>query len=159
MKHRYPLHNLHLPKARSWLVWLVFILPVASLVWACNLGHSSDLEQQQAANMQLAKALHKHVNHHDWQAAGNLCAETIRYRGRATQFTDIDEPKARFLTHYQNTRSGLRLISMEIRQLYPAGKYHVIVEGVARGDPPDTTLPVCLIYTIENEHITRLYAY
>lgn len=157
MKHRYPLTNLPQLSIRFWLYRLGLALPIVSLAWACH--YSSDLEQQQATNMQLTKTLHNHLNHREWQAAGNLCAETVRYRGRATQFTDIDEPKAQFLTHYQSSLSNAKSGSIEIRQLYPAGKYHVIVEGIARGDPADSTLPICLIYTIENEHITRLYAY
>ncbi|GAB3946491.1 hypothetical protein GCM10028805_17100 [Spirosoma harenae] len=89
------------------------------LLWACNLGQPTDLEQTQADNMRLTKTLHTHLNHHDWQAVEKLCAQTVRYRGRATHF----------------------------------------VEGVAICEPPDTTQPVCLIYTIEDQTITRLYAY
>ncbi len=126
---------------------------------ACQPGDTSGLEERQTANMQLTKALHKYVNDQDWQAAGQLCADRLRYRGRATQFADTEESRARFLDRYRHMPRAEGRSALEIRQLYPAGKYHVIVEGLTRGDPPDTTRPVCLIYTIEHNRITRLYAY
>jgi len=119
----------------------------------------SSTEQIQADNVRLTKTLHAHLNRRDWRAVEKLCAETVRYRGRATDFADVDEPRAKFLTHYRSTLQRTRPGSLEIRQVYPAGAYHVIVEGIATGQPPDTTRPVCLIYTIEDAHITRLYAY
>jgi hypothetical protein len=135
------------------------MLGIASLLWACGLSQSADLERTQADNMRLTKTLHAHLNHRDWQAVAGLCAETVRYRGRATHFADVDESKAQFLTHYRTTLTTKSSGSLEIRQLYPAREYHVIMEGVAIGELPDTIRPVCLIYTIEQKHITRLYAY
>ncbi|GAB3985265.1 hypothetical protein GCM10028807_00130 [Spirosoma daeguense] len=129
------------------------------LLWACNSGQSAELEQAQAANMKLTKTLHNHLNKQDWKAAEKLCAQTVRYRGRATHFAEVDEPKARFLRHYRATLPSARTGSIEIRQLYPAGAYHVILEGISTAETSDTTLPICFIYTIEDQHITRLYAY
>jgi len=126
---------------------------------ACSLSQPTDLERTQTANIRLTKTLHRHLTHHDWQAAEKLCAETVRYRGRATHFAEVDESKAQFLARFQSTMTSKTPGSLAIRQLYCAGAYHVIVEGIAPGQPPDTTQSVCLIYTIENQHITRLYAY
>ncbi|GAB2558326.1 hypothetical protein GCM10027190_05080 [Spirosoma areae] len=130
-----------------------------ALLWACRPAPPSDLERNQAANIRLTKTLHDHLNHHEWQAVERLCAETVRYRSRGTHFAEVEEPKAQFLTHYRMMLTRQRPGSLEIRQLYCAGGYHVIVEGIAAGEPPDSPLPVCLIYTIEKNHITRLHAY
>ena len=117
------------------------------------------MERTQANNVRLTRTFHSSLNHHDWQAVEGLCAGTVRYRGRATHFAEIEESKVRFLTRYRTAPANKTPGLLEIRQLYPAGAYHVIVEGIAAGEPPDTTSPVCLIYTIEDNHITRLYAY
>lgn len=137
----------------------LFSLLVVGLFWSCTSGSSTDLEHHQANNLRLAKALHTHLNRRDWPAVSGLCAKTVRYRGRITQFTDVEEPRAQFLTHYRATLYTDRPGQLEIRQMYPAGSYHIIVEGLVTGQPPDTVRPVCLIYTIEDDHITRLYAY
>lgn len=126
---------------------------------ACQSGESPGLEQQQTANMLLTKTLHKHLNNQNWQAAGTLCADRVRYRDRTMLLADVEESRAWLLDHYRYLHYAGERRALEIRQLYPAGKYHVIVEGLTRGDPPDTTRPVCLIYTIEHNRITRLYAY
>jgi len=112
----------------------------------------------QADNLRLTKALHAHLNQRDWVAIGGLCAPSVRYRGRLTQFAEVDEPRARFLTHYRSTLNADQPGALEIRQMYPANGHHVIVEGRV-GQPPDSTRPVCLIYTIEAGQVTRLYAY
>ena len=132
---------------------------LVDLLWACSANPSSDMERAQADNMRLTKTLHNYLNHRNWRAVERLCAETVRYRGRATHFAEVEESKVQFLSHYRSTLNSERPGSLEIRQLYPAGAYHVIVEGVAAGEPPDPPLPVCLIYTIEDQHVTRLYAY
>ncbi|MCY7349580.1 MAG: nuclear transport factor 2 family protein [Cytophagaceae bacterium] len=131
---------------------------LTGLLWACTPGPLSDLDRMQADNLRLTKTLHAHLNQRDWPAIGGLCAETVRYRGRLTQFAEVDEPKARFLTHYRTALYADQPGAFEVRQVYPAGGYHVIVEGRV-GQPPNTTRPFCLIYTIEDQHITRLYAY
>ncbi len=134
-----------------------WLLPaaLAGLLWTCT---PTDLERRQADNLRLTKALHACLNRGDWAALGGLCAPTVRYRGRLSGFAEVDEPQSRFLTRYRSTLGTDRPGVLEIRQMYPAGGYHVIVEGRV-GQPPDTTRPVCLIYTIEEGHLTRLYAY
>ena len=130
-----------------------------SILGACNANSSANMERAQADNRGLVKTLHEHLNRRNWQAIEGLCAETVRYRGRITHFMEVEESKARFLAHYRTTLTNEKPGSLEIRQLYLAGAYHVIVEGIVAGEPPDPPLPVCLIYTIEHNHITRLYAY
>ena len=134
-------------------------LLLTGLLWACKPGPSATLEQQQAENLRLTKALHTHLNHRDWQAIGSLCAKTVLYRGRTTRFAPVDVRKADFLTHYRTALNADRPGVFEVRQLYPAGSHHIIAEGIVTGISPPTALPVCLIYTIEDQHITRLYMY
>lgn len=137
----------------------LFSLLVAGLLWACSSGSSADLQHQQAANLSLAKTLHKHLNQRDWNAVSNLCADRVRYRGRTTKFADVDEPRAQFLTHYRATLQTDQQGTFELRQLYPAGEHHIIAEGIVTTDSLAAPMPACLIYTIEDDHITRLYAY
>jgi hypothetical protein len=138
MDHTYSVH--YLCFLRSILNWSV--LTFAGLVCACNPGQSADMERVQADNIRLTKALHAHVNHHDWQAVEGLCAGTIRYRGRATHVADVEKSKVQFLNYYRTVLNAGKQGSVVIKELYPAGSYHVIVEGMVEGQPPDTTLPV-----------------
>nr|WP_293838409.1 hypothetical protein [uncultured Arsenicibacter sp.] len=57
---------------------------------------------------------------------------------------------ARFRRILQTARSD----TLVVREIYPAGANHVIVEGVTTG-PADTVRSVCLIYTIEHQRISR----
>lgn len=150
-----------LPTLRPVPLRLAWLLPAAltsGLLWTCQFTAPTDLEERQAANLRLTKALHACLNRGDWPAIGGLCAPTVRYRGRLTRFAEVEEPQAQFLTHYRSTMGGEGPGAIEIRQVYPAGGHHVIVEGRV-GQPPDSFRPVCLIYTIEEGHLTRLYAY
>ncbi|MDF7817339.1 hypothetical protein P1X15_07015 [Runella sp. MFBS21] len=135
------------------LTYLLQLIFAFHLLGACQ---SSDMAQKQTDNMNLTKKLHKHLNRQDWRSVEELCAEKLHYRGHATHFADVEESKARFVRRYQTLMGKAK--SFEVRQLYPAGRYHVIVEGIVE-ELPDSSLAVCLIYTIEDKHITRLYAY
>ncbi len=137
------------------LAQLLLPAALAGLLATCT---PTDLERRQADNLRLTKALHACLNRGDWPAIGGLCAPTVRYRGRLSGFAEEDEPQAQFLSRYRSTLFADRPGPFEIRQVYPAEGYHVIVEGRV-GQPPDTTRPFCLIYTIEDEHISRLHAY
>lgn len=139
---------------------LAWLLPAAltGLLWTCQFTAPTDVERRQADNLRLTRALHAHLNRGDWSAVGRLCAETVRYRGRLTRFADVDESQVRFLAHLRSTLFADRPGALEIRQMYPANGHHVIVEGQL-GQAPDTIRPFCLIYTIEDQHVTRLYAY
>lgn len=143
-----------LPLRWAWLLPLA----LAGLLWTCHANPTTDLEQRQDANLRLAKTLHACLNRGDWTAVGELCAPTVRYRGGQTDFAEVDEPRARFLARYRTALAANGPGALEIRQVYPAGGYHVIVEGRV-GQPPNAARPVCLIYTIEDEHVTRLHAY
>lgn len=149
-----------LPAPRPVPLRPAWLLPasMAGLLWTCQFTAPTDLERRQADNLRLTKTLHAHLNRGDWASIEGLCAPTVRYRGRLSRFAEVDEPPAQFLAHYRNTLFADRPGALEIRQMYPAGGYHVIVEGRV-GQPPDSARPFCLIYTIEDQHLTRLYAY
>ena len=88
-----------------------------------------------------------------------LCAETIRHRVRATRFAEVNKSRATFLARCRHRLVADSTGTLEIQQVYPAGGYHVIVEGIETGEPLGATQAVCLIYTIEDEYITRFHAY
>ncbi|WP_460941512.1 hypothetical protein [Spirosoma daeguense] len=83
------------------------------------------------------------------RAVETLCAKTIRYRSRATQFAEVEKPTAQFLNRYRSALNVDETGPLEIRQLYSAGEYHVIVEGLTRGHPSNATLPSALFISLK----------
>ncbi|WP_460906380.1 hypothetical protein [Spirosoma areae] len=75
---------------------------LVSLLGACSLSQRPDMERGQTGTIRLAKTRHAHLNHHDCEAPDGVCAETVRYRSRATQFAEVDEYKGRFLARYRS---------------------------------------------------------
>jgi ketosteroid isomerase-like protein len=50
----------------------------------------------------------------------------------------------------------------EIIQVYPSDNNHIIVEFISSGTAPDGSkfeLPICTIFTIENEKIVKDFTY
>ncbi|OIN60446.1 hypothetical protein [Arsenicibacter rosenii] len=125
---------------------------------ACRPESEADRQQAQAANLMLTRTLHSRLNQHAWTGLDSLFAPTVRYRGRLLGETELEVPRAECLTQFRRMLQTARSDTLVLRQIYPAGKYHVIVEGVTTS-PADTARSVCLIYTIEHQRISRVCAY
>lgn len=127
---------------------------------ACSPPDPARLQQIQQANIQLTKSLHTCLNQRDWNNLDTLFAATVRYRGASLGEGEMEIPRTQFLTHYRRVLHATQPGQFTLRQVYAAGAYHVIVEGISTyALPARPAEPICLIYTIENSHISRVYAY
>jgi hypothetical protein len=138
-------------------VLLLYLL--AHWLPACGPFSKTDVQQAQATNLRLTRTLHTCLNQRNWPGLDTLFAPTVRYRGRALGQTELEISRAQFLAQYRRVLRTDQPGRFALRQLYPAGAYHVIVEGITTGPAPDTAHSFCLIYTIENQHISRVCAY
>ncbi len=135
---------------------LLLLLPAG---WLCACGSETEAgrRQAQAANLRLTRTLHSHLNQPDWSGLDTLFAPTVRYRGRFLGETELEVSRTEFLRQYRRMIRPGASGELALRQIYPAGVYHVIVEGIASDTHPARSF--CLIYTIEKEHISRVCAY
>lgn len=124
---------------------------------ACGELAPPDLRRAQTINLQLTRSVHACINRQDWPSLDKLFAPRIRYRGRALGAAEQEMPRSNFLTQYRQVLRISQPGQFTLRQLYSAGAYHVVVEGLTT--KPDTAYPICLIYTIEHHQISRVCAY
>jgi hypothetical protein len=131
------------------------LLPLLLTGWlsACCPVSEADRQNAQAANLMLTRTLHSRLNQLDWTGLDSLFAPTVRYRGRLLGEMDVE-----VLTQYRRMIQTGGSDTLVLRQIYPAGAYHVIVEGI-KTSRADTARSVCLIYTIEKQRISRVCAY
>ncbi|MBN8823942.1 MULTISPECIES: nuclear transport factor 2 family protein [unclassified Spirosoma] len=136
-----------------------FLIPFLLALWliACGELAPPDLRQAQALNLQLTRSVHACINRQDWTGLHKLFAPRVRYRGRALGAAEQELPRSNFLANYRQLLQIYHPGQFTLRQLYSAGAYHVVVEGLTTN--PDTVYPICLIYTIEHHQISRVCAY
>ena len=132
---------------------------VSGSTLSCCQDRSFELARIESNNIELTKSLHSHLKHHDWPAVGKCFAQNVRFRDESTRHEEVQLTKEQFMPFFKVLMVDTNRTTIEIRQLYPAGAYHVIVEGTMSGEPFTVNPPVCLIYTIENNRITKLHAY
>ena len=136
------------------------LLLVLTVCWLsdCRPRAEADYQPAQAANLMLTRTLHRLLSQRAWSGADSLFAPTVHYRGRLLGGTAVEIPRAECLTRLRRMIQPARSDTLMLRQVYPAGAYHVIVEGVTTG-VADTARSFCLIYTIEHQRISRVCAY
>lgn len=136
------------------------LLPLLTAFWltACHPRTEAGYQPAQTANLALTRTFHRLLKQHNWLGADSLFAPTVHYRGRLLGESEVEVPRAQCLSRFRQMLRTARSDTLVVRQIYPAGAYHVIVEGVTTG-PADTARSVCLIYTIEHQRITRVCVY
>ena len=113
-------------------------------------------------NQDLVQQYFEHFNNHDWKKMANLYIEKAKFKDPSFGIDIVTQTRQQTIQKYTELQEVFPDLHDEVIQIYPSGEQHVIVEFMSTGTAPDGTafaLPVCTIFTIENEQITQDFTY
>ena len=138
---------------------LIAVILVLSI--SCNENQDKQLDKS-VANIKIAESVFEHFNNHDWEGMANLYIENAEFKDPEYGVEKVRKSRVSIVQHYTEMNQLFPDIKDEIVAIYPSGDKNVIVEFISTGTAPDGSafaLPVCTIFTIENDKITKDYNY
>lgn len=120
------------------------------------------LRQRQDENIQVVQEMFAHFNKHDWEAMAAMYAEKAEFKDPAYGTEAIMQSRADIVAHYSELAQMIPDVQDDVKNLYPSGERHVVVEFISKGTGPDGQpfgLPISSILTINNGVITADYTY
>jgi hypothetical protein len=91
-----------------------------------------------------------------------MYAPTAEFKDPSFGKSAVQQTRAQTMKKYQDLQTVFLDLRDEIVNLYSADNEHVIVEFISKGTAADKNtfeLPICTIFTIENNLITKDYTY
>lgn len=138
---------------------LLFLCCFVSIGLASCLNNLSSKQEQ---NKKLIEELFRHFNDHDWKAYSAIYADKALFLDPSLGQVPVTQTKEQVATKYSDLQTVFPDIRDEIVHIYTSGDKHVIVEFVSTGtslDGSKFSLPICTIFTIENEKIVDDFTY
>lgn len=113
-------------------------------------------------NEKLVKQYFEHFNNHDWTKLSKMYADISEFKDPSLGQGIVKQSRQQIIAKYSGLNKIFPDLHDQIIQIYPSGGKHMIVEFVSTGTGPENSkfeLPICTIFTIENEVITKDFSY
>lgn len=139
---------------------LYILLPV--ILMACTATGKETKPAKETANVSLVKEVYNRFNRHDWKGMAELYAPTAEFKDPSFGPGVVKQTREEMAKKYSELEQVFPDIKDEVLSVYPSGENVVIVEFISTGTAPDGSrlhLPICTIFTIENELIVKDYTY
>jgi len=140
----------------------LFLLFSLFFAFSCTKNEEKIIKIDNSENEKIAKQLFVEFNKHDWQKMADLYIENAEFKEPASGMEAHKKSKAQIVKEYSELQTQFPDVQDSVVAVYPSGKNNVIVEFISKGTNPDKTkfeLPICTIFTIENDKITKDYTY
>ena len=136
-------------------------LIISSLVVVLN-SCIENPKSEAANNEKLVKDYFKLFNQHKWEDLSEMYIENADFKDPSLGNKIVKQTKSDFIKKYSELANQFTDIKDEIINTYPSGKNTIVVEFISKGTAPDNSkfeLPICTIFTIENNKITKDFSY
>jgi len=123
---------------------------------------SSCSNRDQTVNGKLVTQYFEHFNRHDWAKMAAMYTAAADFKDPSLGKGTIRQTRQQVEKKYTELSQQFPDINDKIIGIYPSGDKNIIVEFISRGTAPDGSkfeLPVCTIFTIENNLITKDFTY
>lgn len=137
-------------------------LLVAAAIVACNNPQPQPAPSKTAGNEKLVRQFFDHFNRHDWAKMAAMYTEVADFKDPSLGTGIVKQTRQQTIDKYTEMSQVFPDIRDEIKQIYPSGDRHIVVEFISSGTAPDSSrfeLPICTIFTIENSLITQDFTY
>lgn len=108
------------------------------------------------------KKYFEQFNAHNWQAMAAMYIDTADFKDPSLGKVIVKQTRQETAAKYKALAEIFSNIQDEVISMYPAGDKNIIVEFVSTGTSADGqkfSLPICTIFTIENNMITKDFTY
>lgn len=113
-------------------------------------------------NELFVKKYFEQFNAHNWQAMADMYIDTADFKDPSLGKEIVKQTKQQTADKYKALAEIFLDIQDEVINMYPSGENNIIVEFVSKGTSADGqkfSLPICTIFTIEQNKITKDYTY
>jgi ketosteroid isomerase-like protein len=108
------------------------------------------------------KKYFEHFNNHEWQKMADMYADDAEFKDPAMGTGIVTMTKQEIVAKYSGLGEIFPDIKNSVIETYLSGDKNIIVEFMTVGTAPDDSkleLPICTIFTIENDKITKDFSY
>jgi SnoaL-like domain len=137
------------------------LIPISILlvIFSCN----SKVENKSVdENEAFVKKYFEHFNAHNWQAMADMYIDTADFKDPSLGKTIVKQTRQQTASKYKALAEIFPDLHDEISNMYPTDKNHIVVEFISTGKSADggkLSLPICTIFTIENNKIKKDFTY
>jgi ketosteroid isomerase-like protein len=113
-------------------------------------------------NKKLVLQYFEYFNKHDWVEMAGMYTETAEFKDPSLGYGIVKQSRAQISHKYAELHRIFPDLNDRIINIYPSGEQDIIVEFISTGTAEDRSifsLPVCTIFHIENDKITKDYTY
>ncbi len=110
----------------------------------------------------LIREYFEHFNNHDWPKMSAMYSEPAEFKDPSFGPGIVKQTRAQISKKYSELNQMFPDVKDSVISIYPSGDKHVIVEFISTGTAPDDSkfeLPICTVFTIENNLITKDFTY
>ena len=114
------------------------------------------------SNEKLVRKYFEYFNQHQWKEMAGMYVENAEFKDPSLGQKIVKQSRQQVIEKYTGLNQLFPDLKDRILTIYPAGDKTMIVEFISTGTAADRSkfsLPVCTIFTIENNMITRDYTY
>jgi len=138
------------------------LIVMALLVfYGCSDSQINSLDNDRE-KVKLVKAYFDSFNQHNWKKMAGFYADSAAFKDPSLGIEIVKQSKSQIIQKYSEMQQIFPDLRDSIITIYPSGDKHVVVEFETRGAARDHTrfkLPICTIFTIENNLITQDFTY
>lgn len=146
--------------ARMMLRRTLLALLLGPLAFASCTNQKQDTSA--SANEALIRQYYNRFNKHQWVEMANMYSDSAQFKDPSLGPGIVTQTRKQIADKYAALANTFPDVHDEVVQVYSAGDKHVIVEFVSTGTAPDSSkfeLPICTIFTIENDRIIKDFTY
>ncbi|MDR2121138.1 MAG: nuclear transport factor 2 family protein [Tannerella sp.] len=101
-------------------------------------------------------------NNHEWQKMADMYVDGAEFKDPAVGTEIFTMTKPEIAEKYSELNEIFPDLKNSVIQTYLSGDKHIVVEFVTTGTAPDDSkmeLPICTIFAIESDKITKDFSY
>jgi hypothetical protein len=135
------------------------IISIASLIILFSCANKTT---EKSNNELFVKKYFEHFNAHNWQAMADMYIDKADFKDPSLGKTIVKQTRQETAAKYKALAEIFPNIHDEVINMYPSDQNHIVVEFLSTGTSTDgqkLSLPICTIFTIENNKIIKDFTY
>jgi predicted SnoaL-like aldol condensation-catalyzing enzyme len=138
------------------------ILALVALIILTSCNNKKSESMPSTENEELVKQYFDYFNKHQWKEMAEMYTDTAEFKDPSLGQGIVKQSRQQIIAKYTELSKMFPDVHDEVVKVYPSGESHIIVEFISSGTEPDNSkfeLPICTIFTIEDQKITKDFTY
>lgn len=139
-----------------------FIVSILTTIMLLSCNNPKSTNMANSENERIVRKYYEHFNKHEWEKMAEMYSEVSDFKDPSLGQGIVKQTRQQIIEKYAELGEMFPDVKDAVVQIYPSGEKHIIVEFISTGTAPDGSkfeLPICTIFTIENELIVKDFTY